>query len=209
MAIIKKLTTFTDKLKRIGNMDAKQAAKSSAEWFKTALSDRLGNENRWATKFMKGSDRKMRKAINTENFPMIGHLYHYVYDPKTKNEMPYYDIFPLVVPMNYTSNGFLGLNFHYLPPVLRAQLFDSLLSLKAYTQYRGGEQEYMNLSYKVLKGMGNTPYKPTIKRYLWSHVKSNFAHIDSDEWENVVFLPSEQFKKAGKREVWADSRRNT
>ncbi len=211
MAIFKKITKFASKLKKLGNVDVKNATKDSLNWFKTNVQDEFGKikqnkTNAWAIKNMKGADRGMKGALNPENFPMVGHMYHFIYDPKWKKELPYYDTFPLVMPMSYTSNGFLGINFHYLPPTLRAKLFDSLLSIEQYTLYNGGEQKYIKLSYDILKGMGNTPYAPTIKRYLWSHVKSNFAHIDSDEWENILFLPSEKFKKANKREVWRDSR---
>lgn len=212
MAIIKKFTGFTDKFRKLGRQDVKNATQKSINFFKNKVQDEFGrlkqnHGNRWAIRNMKGADRQMKGALNPENFPMVGHMYHFLYDPKWKEELPYYDTFPLVMPMSYTTNGFLGLNFHYLPPLMRAKLFDALLSIKNHTVYRGGDQEYINLSYEALKGMSNTPYAPTIKRYLWSHVKSNFAHIDSDEWESILFLPSEKFKKASKREVWNDSRR--
>lgn len=162
----------------------------------------------FATKKMIGADKQTISAVDWTQFPLVGHLYHFIYDPKYKETLKYYDIFPLTMPLNYTNNGFLGMNFHYLPPMLRAKLFDTLNGIREHVEYRGmKEEEYLKISYGFLKGMGNTIYKPTIKRYLWSHLKSNFAHIGSEEWENVIFLPSEQFKKAGKREVWSDSRR--
>jgi hypothetical protein len=60
----------------------------------------------------------------TEN--SIGKMYSFVYDPKTKEQLPYYDIYPLVFPIEYYNDGFLGINLHYLPPVLRARLMDAL-----------------------------------------------------------------------------------
>ena len=54
----------------------------------------------------------------------IGRLNMFVYDPKYKNKLPYYDTFPLVLPIERYDNGFLGINFHYLPYALRARLLD-------------------------------------------------------------------------------------
>ena len=41
----------------------------------------------------------------------------FVYDPKTKAKLPFYDTFPLVLPIDTFRGGFIGLNFHYLPTV--------------------------------------------------------------------------------------------
>jgi hypothetical protein len=49
--------------------------------------------------------------------------------------------------------------------------------------------------------------KPTIKKYLYSHVRSQFLRIDFDEAALAVYLPVQQFKKAGTNKVYADSRR--
>ena len=35
----------------------------------------------------------------------------FFYDPKLKKKLPYYDTFPLVLPLENYSDGFLGLNF--------------------------------------------------------------------------------------------------
>ena len=58
--------------------------------------------------------------------PFIGHMYFYFYDPKTKDSMPYYDRFPLVIPIEQYKDGFLGLNLHYIHPKHRIILLDKL-----------------------------------------------------------------------------------
>ena len=45
----------------------------------------------------------------------------FVYDPKYKKTLPFYDTFPLVLPLE-TIKGGLCLNFHYLPYPLRFRL---------------------------------------------------------------------------------------
>ena len=120
--------------------------------------------------------------------------------------MPYYDTFPLVFPINKAKGGFMGLNMHYLPPQLRAQLMDALYSLASDDRYN--EDTRLQLSYEVLAKAGQfKAFKPCIKRYLTKHVQSRFIKIESSEWDIALFLPVSQFQKKGARAVWADSRK--
>ena len=57
--------------------------------------------------------------------PTGGSLNMFVYSPKGRNKLPYFDTFPLVLPLKRMDGGFLGLNFHYLPYALRARLLDA------------------------------------------------------------------------------------
>jgi len=41
----------------------------------------------------------------------IGSMYLYFYDPKLKEELPFYDTFPLVLPFSPAKGGFYGINF--------------------------------------------------------------------------------------------------
>ena len=44
--------------------------------------------------------------------PHYGLLNMFFYDPKGRNTLPYYDTFPLVLPLEEYPDGFLGINFH-------------------------------------------------------------------------------------------------
>jgi hypothetical protein len=124
--------------------------------------------------------------------PSVGRLNMFFYDPKYKKTLPYYDTFPLVLPLERIPGGFAGINFHYLRPVAR---FSLLEQLQRYAT-RGREITSANsfdVSYNRVK---NIPLvKNTIKKYLFSHVKSNFLRIDFDEAALAVYLPVAQFKK--------------
>lgn len=134
-----------------------------------------------------------------------GRVYLFTYDPKHKKTLPYYDTFPCIIPLERYKDGFLALNLHYLPPVLRARLFDALLD--TVNNSKIDENVKMKLSYKILKGVANNKhYKPCIKRYLGKHVRSRFIRVEPDAWAPAIFLPVENFQKASKRQVWADSR---
>ena len=124
--------------------------------------------------------------------PSVGRLNMFFYDPKYKKTLPYYDTFPLVLPLERIPGGFAGINFHYLRPVAR---FSLLEQLQRYAT-RGREITSANsfdVSYNRVK---NIPLvKNTIKKYLFSHVRSNFLRIDFDEAALAIYLPVAQFKK--------------
>ena len=136
----------------------------------------------------------------------IGRMYAFFYDPKHKQTLPYYDRFPLIFPFADADKGFLGINLHYLPYVLRAKLMDELYSLSTNKSYN--EKTKLRLSYKVLKGASRFKFfKPCVKHYLNAHVQSRFLEVSADKWDIALFLPVEKFAKKGKQAVWSDSRR--
>lgn len=131
----------------------------------------------------------------------VGRLNMFVYDPKYKNKLPYYDVFPLVLPIERYDNGFLGINFHYLPYALRARLLDRL---EKFT--RGSKDDARILaSYSGLKNVGLV--KPTLKRYLSTKVRSRFRRIDSEDFLTALMLPVQRFRKSNVNKVWSDSRK--
>ena len=131
----------------------------------------------------------------------VGRLNMFVYDPKYKNKLPYYDVFPLVLPIERYDNGFLGINFHYLPYALRARLLDRL---EKFT--RGSKDDARILaSYSGLKNVGLV--KPTLKRYLNTKVRSRFRRIDSEDFLTALMLPVQRFRKSNVNKVWSDSRK--
>ena len=128
------------------------------------------------------------------------------YDAKHKDTLPYYDRFPLIFPINIVKGGFMGINMHYLPPQLRAQLMDQLYSISSNDRYDAKTR--LNLSYDVLNGASKFRlFRPTIKRYLQRQVRSRFIKIASSEWDIALFLPLQKFVGASSNKVYADSRK--
>ena len=136
----------------------------------------------------------------------IGNMYMFVYDPKHKKTLPYYDRFPLIFPINRAKGGFLGINFHYLPLKSRATLMDAL-----YEQVKGvnyDDNTKLRLSYDILNGAAKfNEFKPTIKHYLTKHVRTKLVYIHPTEWDTALFLPSQRFVGATATQVWADSKK--
>jgi len=146
----------------------------------------------------------MRDRERLRNKSIIGRMYFYYYDPKTKDSLPYYDRFPLVIPIERYPDGFLGLNLHYLHPKRRIILLDKLSTILNNHDY--DETTRLRISYDFLKRASKIyEATPCIKRYLSSHVQSRFLEITADEWDIAVMLPVESFAKASASKVWSES----
>lgn len=147
--------------------------------------------------------------------PMIGQMYLFAYDPKTKADLPYYDRYPLVIPFDSTrlggratssstQPGFMGLNMHYLPLRLRARLMDALYTVISDENY--DDRTHLQVSYKLLKSVTKYHmYKPCIKQYLFSHVRTRYFRIDPKSWDIALFMPLDRFVGANRESVYRDS----
>jgi hypothetical protein len=100
------------------------------------------------------------------------------------------------------SDGFLGINFHYLPIPLRIKLLDKLVDYSNNTNF--DESTKLVVDYSKLKSL--RIIKPTLHRYLAGQTKSQFRRIDADEFMIAALLPVQRFKKSSASEVWKDSR---
>ena len=136
---------------------------------------------------------------------VIGSMQMFFYDPKHKDKLPYYDLFPLIVVVGPAEGGFYGLNLHYLPPILRAKMLDALMET---ANMKAGDNAKFQITYKKLQAISKLKYyEPCFKHYLTKHVKSKFAEVPMPEWEIATFLPTAQFRKANSKKVYADSRK--
>ena len=135
--------------------------------------------------------------------PFFGRLNMFFYDPKLKTKLPYYDTFPLVLPLERYPDGFLGINFHYLPINLRIRLLDRMVDFSNNTKF--DESTTLDVDYTGVKGIRLV--KPTLKRYLSGRVKTNFRRVDADEFTVATLLPVQRFSKASEAEVYRDSRK--
>ena len=146
-----------------------------------------------------------REYLNNKTMIKLGYMYLFGYDPKTKEDLPYYDRFPLIFPIQLYGDGFLGINMHYLPYNYRAKLMDALYTLSTSRMYN--EKTKLRLTYDILNGASKYKYfKPCVKRYLYSHVQTKFMMVPSDEWDVALFLPLESFAKRNKGFVQRESR---
>ena len=155
----------------------------SINWYKKKVAD-LSNRI---------SAARLMRDGTLKRTPSFNKLHFFRYDPKLKATLPYYDTFPLVMPIQSAAGGFLGINFHYLPIPLRMRLLETL-------DKRGFRGDY-----RKLKNIREV--KPTIKHYLRKQFASGFLELEEDDYAPSIFMPVAQFRKAGASQVWRDSRR--
>jgi len=178
--------------------NAARHSRRSRQWFREQ-----------ATKIGKVRTSKIMKAQWIADKPKIGRLYLYQYDAKTKDTLPYWDMFPLVFFFNSWTgkNGkkyLIGINLHYLQPALRMYLFAELLSLRNEKRYRPNTR--LKISWEILQRFANFKLvQPCVKKYLVEHIRSKFIEIPSEDWEIVIPLGLERFQKAASAKVWSDS----
>ena len=176
-------------------------SRESVVWLAKKVAE-LRNPGRLVVPITKEKGRFTRPT-NRQKF-LMGGLYFFVYDPKTKDALDYYDRFPLVMPLQRHEDGFLGLNLHYLPVKYRIIFMRKLMPLAIYNDE--DEIKRIRITYQILEASKRyKEFKPCIKRYLYPHIKSRILAVEPQEWDTALYLPVQQFKKAPVNKVWKES----
>ena len=193
MTTTSKLTKLADE--RSG-LQLDRYSTQSLKWFTSKINN-LKNPRVLANQIRKETDR------NTNRF-LIGGLYFFYYSAKYDDKLPYWDAFPLVLPLERYGDGFLGMNLHYLPPKIRAGFMDKLMNFAIYDD--NDEIKRLRITYDIISASRRyKEFRPCIKRYLYQNIASKMLKVEANEWETAVFLPVHQFQKAKVNEVWQDS----
>ena len=172
-------------------LDAAGGRPKSTQWFRDKIKE-FGTPT---------SANLIRDGKRTSK-PTFGILNMFVYDPKLKEKLPYYDTFPLVLPIESYSNGFLGINMHYLSMPIRIRLLDRLVDYSNNDKFDSSTE--LRVDYSRLKKIDLI--KPCLKRYLASNVKTKFRKVEADEFIVATLLPVQRFKKQSDSHIFAKSR---
>lgn len=174
----------------------------------TASNINLSKENqtsiRWlaneAKRFTRLTDYDLKQDAYAYR-SAIGQMFMFHYFPKWWRTLPYYDLFPLVMPINFYRNGMLALNFHYITPYARLKLLNALQKVAGSNSSRK-----LEISYGILKSASELDmYKPCLKRYLRKQYRSKFIKIEKENWPISVFLPVAKFQNKSEQYVWRQS----
>lgn len=137
-----------------------------------------------------------------------GKMYLFRYNPLNKATLAYYDTLPLVFPVEKYRDGFLGINFHYLPIQLRLILLDRLKPFHV-NAMNFDETTRLRLSYNLLTSFSKLNIvQPTLHKYLYNRFQSRMLQILPDDWEAALALPCERFVGETKGAVYRNSRRS-
>jgi hypothetical protein len=172
-------TNKFDSLMKRTARELASSQKDSIDWFKDTVSEVQKKQQRT-------DPNKIFKKVSS---PQIGSMFLFFYDAKYKTTLPFFDMHPLVIPIEMYIDGFLGVNLHYLPPLARVQLLKALDDTKNNDKYN--ETTKLLVSYELLKRY-STQFKRNeecIKRYLFSHVRSSFHTVNPSDWEKAALLP--------------------
>ena len=189
-----KLTNIFDQVKA----DPTYNAKNANNWFTKRIQS-LGH-------FDQNSLMKETKDLQGSRlFP--GSMNFFGYDPLTKETLPYYDKFPLVLVISVGRRTFSGIAFHYLPIPLRVKLFERIQSISSAKNVN--QQRILQLTWELLRNASRFPeVAPAIKQYRYDHIRTKVIRIPLDEMKIALFLPNEQFVKASASTVQRISQRS-
>ena len=193
MATTSKLTSLAEQKKQLGH---KTMSVDAITWLKGKV-----EEIKRPSTIPPGIAKEtFRRALQVRP----GFMYCYFYDPKTKEDMEYWDKFPMVLVLEKYNDGFLGLNLHYLPPKFRVAFLTKLMKFAQTNE--NNDIKRLRITYDILMASKKyVEFKPCLKRYLYSHMRSRILTIQPNEWDVAMILPLQQFKGARATTVWKDS----
>lgn len=178
--------------------------RAAQDWFRKTVRNLYGDRSlSGREQFLQAEDAKL---ISRASVARTGKLFMFVYDPKLKKKLPYYDRFPLIFVLEVRGGGLLGLNMHYLPVTLRLKLFNQLIVLL--NNQNMDDETRLRLSYKVIKNASKYQSALSlIREYKAKYIRSKLLEVQPQDWEIVMFLPTETFRKSGKHTIWAATRK--
>jgi hypothetical protein len=142
----------------------------------------------------------IREGVKTQKVtvrPNFGAMNLFYYRPKGAAKLPYYDVFPLVIPIGRRLNdGFVGLNFHYLSVPQRWLLLERLSMFQVPSELDAfdtgeGAGDVMALFWSKIRRKRGV--RPIVKRYLTKNIKSRFLKIELSEMLIALSIPMERF----------------
>lgn len=161
----------------------RQELKKAVDWFKGLVSQ---------------SRRTGKSRIKT----LRGKLIFMIYDPKTKEKLPYYDTYPLIFVLETGSNYIYGINLHYLDQRYRKTLVNALYNFGLEDT---DEEAILKFRYADLQGFIKEPHvRVCFKMYYTKNIQ-NWMLVPSDQWNNMIMLPLQNFQKQSATHVWKES----
>lgn len=135
-----------------------------------------------------------------------GQMYTMSYHPKHAESLSVYDRYPMWIMLDINKHGnFLGLNLHYLHPVMRARIMSKLIG--AVTAKKLRHDTRMRITYGMTKSIAQyEPLQFCIKSYIPKQISSKLVRIQPAAWDHALFFPSELFVGQSKESVWKQAR---
>lgn len=181
--------SFDKILQEASGVNLKQMQLASTGWFKEQL--KQIHKNRF-NKYQFIAQGQQYKTKRME----IGKMYMFEYFPKHVNSLPVWDRYPLIIPFNTAPQGFVGINFHYLPHKIRAWLLNQLL------RNSNDRTNKLYITWELLSKFSRANVgEYATHRYLLSHVTSPFRLIPIEDYSKAILLPMASWYGNDKRAI--------
>ena len=190
--------------------------KSMKEMYKKFEGDPIKRLRELGEEEAKNNPMQLLQSAGRTKRLMPGRLYMFNYrNPISKQSADYYDMFPVVLVLNVyeKKDYFQGLNFHYLPPLYRAELMDQLFPYMMNPGVTGDELATSirgklapRVNYEFMKKRRNLmSFKPMWKRYNMQRVVGQYLYVPPKAWDFIMMMPLARFRKAGINRIYRDS----
>lgn len=124
------------------------------------------------------------------NVNYLGQICIFHYDAKYREVLPIWDRYPLSLIYNEDRLHYYGLNFHYVPPIIRFTILESLVNE---VRFLPNDKAYFVATYEKMKKLQTIRYmKPCFKTYLKNRMTPPKI-IKPLYWFNAIYLPKAEW----------------
>lgn len=159
-----------------------KAAQYAYDWFHETLQDR---------------DSTYVEPVSGQNLTW-GKLYHFRYDPVTRDRLAYFDKSPMVISLGQNNKGLeVGININFLPKVVRywmvGEIFrvyeKSFISASDGNRWRrANEQDEVQIDYQLLEAnLGKWGLGHCVRQYYYNKM-SDVSVICYEDWIRGVMI---------------------
>jgi len=174
---------------------ANQAAQNARDWFDETLEDK--------------SSTYVESFRDSEL--TWGKMFHFEYDPVTRDRLSYFDNSPMIISLGTTKMGHqLGMNLNFLPKVVRYwmvgqifQIYEPMIIAAAAGKLwrRAYEQEQVEIEYELIKQwLGKYGLDFCIRQYHINKMK-NLSVICYEDWIRMVMIDWNNFEDTQESEL--------
>ncbi len=190
--------------------------KSMKEMYKKFQGDPIEYIRELGEEEAKSNPAQLLQGAGKTKRLLPGRMYLFNYrNPISKQTADYYDMFPVVltIGVHEAKDYFSGLNFHYLPPLYRAELMNELFPYVMNAGVTGDELATSiraklapRIDYKFMKKRRNLmSFKPLYRRYNMQRVIGQYLYVPPKAWDFIMMMPLARFRKAGINRIHRDS----
>ena len=116
----------------------------------------------------------------------IGQMFFFMYRAETPN-LPVWDAYPISIIISVSQDHFIGLNLHYIPPILRLLVLDELIKIDK--DKRMPVNKRLGTKAIFLEKIKNDKvYAHCVKKYRRDKQRSPLLRIQPSEWITVSQL---------------------